>query len=85
MADHFLETPENEQSINLCLVYLKGAKFIKGMTSKYKFRWLVGEGPTLPPSHLPPQTKIPRSAPAHGLELYHYLTQTALCYMPPHL
>ena len=47
LADHFLETLEYEQSKNLGLVYLKGAKSIKRMTSKYKFCWLVGQGPAL--------------------------------------
>ena len=45
MADHFLETPEDEQSKNLGLVYLKGLKSVKRMTSKYKFSGLVGQGP----------------------------------------
>ena len=53
MADHFLETPEYGQSKNLALVYLKGAKSIKRMTSKYKFCWLVGQGPAPPLSCLP--------------------------------
>ena len=44
MADHFLETPEYEQSKNLGLAYLKGAESVKRMTSKYKFCWLVGRG-----------------------------------------
>ena len=42
MTDHFLETPEYEQSENLGLVNLKGAESVKRMISKYKFRWLVG-------------------------------------------
>ena len=54
MADHFLETPEYEQSKNLGLVYLKGAESVKRMTSKYKFRWLVGQGPAPPLSCPPP-------------------------------
>ena len=52
MADHFLETPEYEQSKNLGLVYLKEAESVKRMTSKYKFRWLVGQG--RPPLSRPP-------------------------------
>ena len=35
MADHFLETPEYEQSKNLGLVYLKGAESVKIIISKY--------------------------------------------------
>ena len=31
MADHFLETPEYEQSKSLGLVYLKGAESVKSM------------------------------------------------------
>ena len=53
MADHFLETPEYEQSKNLGLVYLKGAESVKRMTSKYKFHWLVGQGPATPFSRPP--------------------------------
>ena len=53
MADHSLETPEYEQSRNLGLVYLKGAESVKRMTSKYKFRWLVGQGPAKPLSRPP--------------------------------
>ena len=53
MADHFLETPEYEQSKNLGLVYLTGAESEKRMTSKYKFRWLVGPVPN-PPLSRPP-------------------------------
>ena len=45
MADHFLETPEYEQSKNLGLVYLKGAESVNRFTSKYKIRWLVGQAP----------------------------------------
>ena len=45
MADHFLETPKYEQSKNLGLVYVKGAESVTRMTSKYKFCWLVGQGP----------------------------------------
>ena len=63
MADHFLETPEYEQSKNLGLVYLKGAKSVKRMTSKYKFCWLVGQGPAPQLSRPPPITSIPGSAP----------------------
>ena len=55
MADHFLETPEYEQSKNLGLVYLKGAESVKRMTLKYKFRWLVGQGPAPPLSRPPNQ------------------------------
>ena len=62
MADHFLETPEYEQSKILGLVYLKGAESVKRITSKYKFRWLIGQGPARPLSR-PPLTKIPGSAP----------------------
>ena len=62
MADHFFETPEYEQSKNLCLVNLKGATSVKRMTSKCKFCWLVGQGP-IPPVSRPPITKIPGSAP----------------------
>ena len=46
MADHFLETPEYEQSKNLGLVYLKGVESVKRMISKYKFCWLDGQVPT---------------------------------------
>ena len=53
MADHFLETPEYEQFKNLGLVYLKGAESVKTRTSKYKFCWLVGQGPA-PPLSRPP-------------------------------
>ena len=53
MADHILETPESEQSKNLGLVYLKGAKSVKRKTSKYKFRLLVGQG-LAPPLSRPP-------------------------------
>ena len=48
MADHFLDAPEYEQSENLGLVYLKRAESVKRMTSKYMFRWLVGQGPAPP-------------------------------------
>ena len=53
MAHHFLETPEYEQSKNLGLVDLKGTASVKGMTSIYKFRWLVDQGPALPLSRPP--------------------------------
>ena len=65
MADHFLETPEYEQSKNLGLVCLKGGESVKRMTSKYEFRWLVGQGPA---RHFhAPLTKIPGSAPVNVL------------------
>ena len=60
MADHFLEKPKYEQSKNLGLVYSKGVESVKRMTWKYKFRWLVGQGPA---PLLLPLTKIPGSAP----------------------
>ena len=62
MADHFLETTEYEQSKNLGILYLKEAESVKRMTSKYKFCWLVGQGPAMQLSR-PPLTKIPGSAP----------------------
>ena len=65
MADHFLETPEYEQSKNLGLAYLKGAESVKIMTSKYKFHWLVGQGRPRPATFTPPLTEILGSAPAY--------------------
>ena len=53
MAEHFLETPEHEQSKNQGLVYLTEAESVKRMTLKYKFRWLVGQG------HAPPLSRPP--------------------------
>ena len=53
MTDHFLESPKYEQFKNLGLVNLKGAESVKIMTSKYNFRWLVGQGPA-PPLSRPP-------------------------------
>ena len=64
MADHFLETPEYEQSKNLGLVYLKEAKSVKIKTSKYiSFAgWFVTARPA---TFTPPLTKIPGSAPVY--------------------
>ena len=58
MADHFLETPEYEQSKNLGLVYIKGAESVKRMTSKCKFCWMDGQGPAPPLSRPPPIPKF---------------------------
>ena len=70
MADHFLETPEYKQSKNLGLVYLNGAETVKRMTSKYKFRWLAGQG--APPRYFhAPLTKIPGTAPGKGVQQGH--------------
>ena len=62
MADHFLGTPEYEQSKNLCLVYVKRAESVKKNYLKIEVLWVGWSGPRQA-TLTPPVNKIPGSAP----------------------